>query len=343
VIRSLRDGLRGAVLRGLGEGDLHDSLRNAEARAKSSELRAASLELEVAKLSEALQTKAVNEAALTARISHFDGLKGTDRLIELDFPIRPRVRAGWGDPSYPQLERLLAEDQAVYAERIRAMLPLVGDASRITQRTDDPTEPHWINDWFPGFDAFSLYATLALRRPTTIVEIGSGISTKFARRAIQDHGLLTRIVSVDPNPRAEIDAICDTIVRRPLEDTSLDVFSSLAHEDIVFFDGSHRSFQNSDATVFFLEILPVLPPSVLVGVHDIFIPDDYPPQWLTRFYSEQYLLASWMLGGNRVRVHLPVWYCSKIDWLRSLLLPLWDAPNFQGANIHGGIFWFTVD
>jgi Methyltransferase domain len=342
MIRTLKDGLRDALLRGLGEGKHYQSLRNAEVRAKSSELRVASLELELERLSAALRTKAVDEAALQARLTHFDGLREADRLIELDFPIRPRVRAGWGNPSYPQLERLLAADQATYAERIREMLPLVGRVSLITQRTDDPAAPHWINDWLPGFDAFSLYATLVLRRPATVIEIGSGVSTKFARRAIQDYGLPTRIVSVDPSPRAEIDAICDTIVRHRLEDTSLDVFNLLTHKDIVFFDGSHRSFQNSDATVFFLEVLPMLPSGVLIGVHDIFLPDDYPPQWLTRFYSEQYLLASWMLGGNRIRVHLPVWYCSKIEGLRSLLSPLWDAPNFQGANIHGGIFWFTV-
>ncbi len=36
------------------------------------------------------------------------------------------------------------------------------------------------------------------------------------------------------------------------------------------------------------------------AVHDIFLPDDYPPEWADRYYSEQYLLAAWLLGGGEV-------------------------------------------
>ena len=53
-----------------------------------------------------------------------------------------------------------------------------------------------------------------MRRPRRFIEIGSGNSTKFARRAIRDHWLNTSIVSIDPFPRSEIDAICDEVVRR---------------------------------------------------------------------------------------------------------------------------------
>jgi hypothetical protein len=68
---------------------------------------------------------------------------------------------------------------------------------------------------------------------------------------------------------------------------------------ILFFDGSHRSFPGSDVTLFFLELLPALPPGVIVHIHDIFLPGDYPAAVASRYWSEQYLLATWLLGGGR--------------------------------------------
>ena len=32
-------------------------------------------------------------------------------------------------------------------------------------------------------------------------------------------------------------------------------------------------------------------------MHDIFLPWDYPEEWRDRFYNEQYLLLSYLLGG----------------------------------------------
>jgi hypothetical protein len=53
-------------------------------------------------------------------------------------------------------------------------------------------------------------------RPRVYFEIGSGNSTKFARHAIKLGGLQTKVISVDPHPRAEIYALCDEVIRMPL-------------------------------------------------------------------------------------------------------------------------------
>ena len=50
-------------------------------------------------------------------------------------------------------------------------------------------------------------------RPRRIVEIGSGNSTKFMRRAARDRGLTTRIVCIDPEPREDISLVADEIVQ----------------------------------------------------------------------------------------------------------------------------------
>ena len=181
-----------------------------------------------------------------------------------------------------------------------------------------------------------------MRRPRRFIEIGSGNSTKFARRAIRDLSLNTSIVSIDPFPRSEIDAICDEVVRLPLEQVPGQFFNEIGVDDLLFFDGSHRAFQNSDATVFFTEVIPSLTSDVMVGVHDIFLPHDYPPNWLRRDYSEQYLLASWLLGGTRLRTELPIFYCTKTPHLHGLLGDFWNLAPLSEAHHTGGIFWFTT-
>ena len=111
-------------------------------------------------------------------------------------------------------------------------------------------------------------------------------------------------------------------MRSPAEEVELDVYDRLGEGDILFVDNSHRCLQNSDATVMFLEVLPRLRPGVLVEFHDITLPDDYPPEWVGRFYSEQYLLAAYLLaGGDRFDVELPNHFVSRDADLASITAP----------------------
>jgi Methyltransferase domain len=218
-------------------------------------------------------------------------LRASHRLIEIDYPVRPMARHGWDRPPHPQLLALLAAHEDRYRATLQSFLPLQSALRRITLHKTEPGQPHWVNDYFPAFDAISLYGFIATRQPRRLIEIGSGNSTLFARRAIADHGVATGIVSIDPTPRADVDAICDEVMRQPLEDVPLGFFQGVTADDMLFFDGSHRALQNSDATIFFTEIVPMLPVGTLVGVHDSFLPFDYPADWYDRWNSEQYLLA----------------------------------------------------
>lgn len=213
----------------------------------------------------------------------------TGFTIRLDYPIHPKPRYGHGKPPHPQLTEILARRNDEYAKTLRQFATLAEAVSRIPVDQDarDPIKPHWNNTWFEGIDALSVYGFLATTNPKRYFEVGSGNSTKFARQAIRDHGLRTQITSVDPYPRAEINSICDTIVRQPLEDIDITAVDQLEDGDVLFVDNSHRIFTNSDATVVFLDIMPRLKPGVLLGIHDIMLPHDYPPDWTGRFYSEQ--------------------------------------------------------
>jgi hypothetical protein len=261
------------------------------------------------------------------------GLRTLNRLISVDFPVQPRVRFGYNLSPHPQLLARLSERDDQYRATLGTFLLLLPNIVTIPSHpTDDPAESNWINLAFPSLDAIALMGLLMPHRPRRFVEIGSGFFTKFARRAIRDHALPTRIVSIDPEPRAEIDAICDEVIRCPLEDVPSETFAGVTAEDFIFIDGSHRVFQGSDATVFFTEILPAVPAGTLVGVHDIFLPADYPQAWLDWYLSEQYLLACWLLGGDRLQIELPMYHIGLKPNLHGVLAPFWRHPSLEGAN-----------
>jgi len=158
-----------------------------------------------------------------------------------------------------------------------------------------------------------LYSLIKKYKPSKILEVGSGTSTLVMSKAIKENNLATKLISIDPQPRRHIDNLVDQSIRMPLEQTDTSVFAELDAGDILFIDNSHRAFPNSDVTVFFMEVLPLIKPGVLIHVHDIYIPFDYPQFMCDRFYNEQYLLATF-----------------------------WDFDEKGSIEQHGGSFWFTL-
>lgn len=263
----------------------------------------------------------------------------------VDYPVNPQPRYGYGKPPHPRLYEMIDRNRESYQHVLALLLRYKDSLAQIAKGQADPrsTKPAWINGWLPGLDAVALYGLLCLHNPRRYFEIGSGNSTKFARQAIQDYRLRTEITSFDPFPRAEIDAICDRSFRQPLEEIDLQVFDELEAGDIVFVDHSHRVFMNSDATVVFLDVLPRLKPGVLVEFHDILLPFDYPPAWKNWYYSEQYMLAAYLLAeGRKFDILLPNFFISSDPELRSILAPLWADPRMQGVETHGVSFWIQI-
>jgi hypothetical protein len=126
-----------------------------------------------------------------------------------------------------------------------------------------------------------------------------------------------------------------------MEDVPREFWDGIGPQDMLFLDNSHRSFQGSDVTVFFSEVLPALPSGTVWGLHDIFLPMDYPDYWKDRFYNEQYLLLAYLLGGSvEDEVLLPVAWASSQERLRAILEPLWAHDDgLRGWWAHGGCFW----
>lgn len=290
---------------------------------------------------------------MTARDHLRRAVAAIDRRLWPDFPHTLRLecpptarlapRYGFGAPPHAGLERLVAAGAERYRDHLGSFAAFADDLAPIP-RGVSATEPSWFNTWLPGLDTVSLYSFVRARRPRRYVEVGSGESTKVVHRARRDGALDTTITSIDPEPRADIDALCDTVVRRPLELVDLDTaFGDLRAGDIVFFDGSHRALPNSDCVAFFLDVLPNLPAGVLVGVHDVYLPDDYPDAFLEFWWSEQYVLAALLLGRPEwVEIALPCWWASGRPELASALDGLWARDGLVDVNRRGSAMWLAT-
>lgn len=246
-------------------------------------------------------------------------------LIVSEYELRPSARYGWGRPPHQGLLDILRRRESESDQTVESLTGSTHDLFSIPGGRDPAGGLSWDNDWWGGVDAMVLYASLRDRNPERYVEVGSGHSTRFARRAISEHGLRTHITSIDPHPRADIDDICDTVIRRPLEEADLSIFSTLGAGDVVVMDGSHTALMNSDAVAFFLDVVPSLSPGVLVAIDDIFLPWDYPPEWTDRWYGEQYLLASMLLtGAEDWKLRFPAWYLTQDSDAKGRFDPLWQ-------------------
>lgn len=270
------------------------------------------------------------------------GLLRKELMVGVPYPPASNTPR-WGyqaAPNAPLLSLLSGQHERFEAVR-DAMGAYADDLMRIEREATVATEPSWWNSFLPALDSAAIYTFLRDRNPALYLEIGSGNTTKFAARAKRDAGLSTRIVSIDPHPRTEIDTLCDRVLRSGLEVADHSVFDELAPGDIVFLDGSHTSFMNSDVPVFFMELLPRIPEGVLVGVHDVYLPDDYPQDIADRYYTEQYVLAAYLLGGDRLTTEFPAAYVSRYLPASPKLAPLFASPNLRGVDTHGVAYWFT--
>jgi hypothetical protein len=149
----------------------------------------------------------------------------------------------------------------------------------------------------------------------------------------------TIITAVDPQPRTGIDAAADRVIRQRMEETDLTAETdTLAAGDVVFVDSSHEVDTGNDVIQVLLRVVPTLAPGVLVHVHDVFLPYEYPRQWLLDFdwrWNEQYLLHALLADSPRYRV---IWPGYALWRTRQELIR--DLPGYDGRAPQS--FWFEV-
>jgi hypothetical protein len=227
------------------------------------------------------------------------------------------------DLPFEAVDDLFRKDLDRMQSFLQTLKPYFAELNDVHRSKKDDISPYWENPFFTGDDARVAYAMVREFKPRTIVEVGSGNSTKFLRKAIASGKSETRLISIDPFPRTEIDSLCDAVIRKSVVTVPPDFFDRLGPGDILFIDGSHIVFQGTDGPYLFLRILPRIRPGVLVQIHDIFLPDDYPSDFRDRWYNEQYLLAAILLGNSDWTVLAPVAYLNKMGLLQNEGVSFW--------------------
>lgn len=170
------------------------------------------------------------------------------------------------------------------------------------------TDPN-VNFSFPEWDAYVLYCLIREIKPQRIIELGSGMSTRVMVQAISDGKLETTVVCVDKyvdkKTQRNLSKLKVKFDLIDINDVDLSVFSNLEPGDILFIDSSHVLSNFSDVELEFMMILPMLKPGVIVQVHDIFLPFNYPLNWLIDWQSvltEQHVLAAYLHENPKVRI-----------------------------------------
>lgn len=264
----------------------------------------------------------------------------------LEYKVDFRPRYGHGKPPHQALYKIIDANREIYRNLINKSLShkdkiwTIQDSSKET----DSTKPSWNNGFLPGLDIIGIYTLISEFKPKRYIEIGSGNSTKVAYKAKTEQKLVTEIISIDPMPRAEIDNLASRVIREPFENIDINILNELDKDDILFVDNSHRILPNSDSMVFYLEILPRLKKGVIVHIHDIYLPYDYPQFMCDRFYSEQYGLAMYLLADpERYDTILPNYFISEDKELSDLISPIWNHDNLKEVEKHGGSYWIRIN
>lgn len=176
------------------------------------------------------------------------------------------------------------------------------------------------NDEFKEFDANVLYCMTRHIKPKKIIEIGSGYSTLIMSEAIlknKKENIKCELISIDPYPKDFIKKDFN-VLQKEVQSVPLEYFEDLEENDILFIDSSHVLKIGSDVQYEFLQIIPRLKKGVFVHIHDIFLPNEYPKNWILkehRFFNEQYVLQTFLTFNDRFDVILANNFLNKEKWV----------------------------
>ena len=216
--------------------------------------------------------------------------------------------------------------------------PEDGDASQ-------PAGYFNLNDQFSWLDARMLYVLLRKLRPARVVEVGSGFSSLLIADVVCRYlESACEFVCIEPYPRDFLTkgvAGISRLIQQRVEDVDVAEFTRLERGDVLFIDSSHVAKTGSDVLFLFFQILPKLKAGVLIHVHDIFLPDDYPKQWVieqNRSWNEQYLLQALLMHSTRFRVLFGSAYVATCHG-QAVVAAL---ARSDGHGMGGGSFWIEV-
>jgi Methyltransferase domain len=198
-------------------------------------------------------------------------------------------------------------EQLALLESFAARAPLqIPDAD-----TGDPHVYHAGNPMFSRLDAWMLQSMLRHFRPRKMIEIGCGFSTLMSARIGREHlaGEL-ELTCIEPYPPDFLSGLAGVseLIQSPVEQVPVERFLGLRDGDVLFIDSSHTVKTGGDVAFLYQEVIPRLAPGVIVHVHDMFIPHEYPFEWVMdgRAWNEQYLVRAFLSFNSEFSILLSV-------------------------------------
>ncbi len=183
---------------------------------------------------------------------------------------------------------------------------------RTSDGTLKPYDFYYQNGGFSAIDADILYYMIRSKRPEKIIEIGSGFSTLLSAKAVLNNFQIdshkSELIAIEPFPNDIIKAGIpglSVLISKKVQEVPLTDFLKLKENDILFIDSTHIANINSDVNYEILEILPRLQRGVFIHFHDIYLPYEYPKEFIFKdrfFWNEQYLLHSFLIYNDYFEV-----------------------------------------
>lgn len=193
--------------------------------------------------------------------------------------------------------------------------PLISSAKKIpfTENQAEGYRYYFENKTYAHADGLVLFTMLNTLKPKKLIEVGSGFSSALildTRDKFLEHSL--ELTFIDPNPEDRLygllkpeDYKTASVVKDIVQNTAPSAFQKLEANDILLIDNSHVSKTGSDVNYLMTEILPVLNKGVVVHIHDIFYPFEYPSEWLLNLrlnWNEIYSVHNFLLFNNAYKI-----------------------------------------
>ena len=237
-------------------------------------------------------------------VHYYSPVPDTSRLDERDWEHRFDRNGGWN---------LNAEGQVALLSQLA---PFAGELEEIRRSPSSACPFSWDNGTFCETDAAVYYSLIRHLRPRQVLEVGAGNSTLIAAEACVKNGH-TELQAIDPYPleilRQKVPGL-NRLIEGPVQQVPVARFGELCENDILFIDGSHVCRFGSDLNYLVFRVLPALQPGVIIHFHDIFLPWEFPRDWIVDrqlFWNEQYLLLAFLLFNDSFEVLLGTQYLGR--------------------------------
>jgi hypothetical protein len=190
--------------------------------------------------------------------------------------------------------------------------------------TPNPLDFYTENNSFSFGCAASLHTVIRNYHPARIIEVGSGHSSKVISAALARNmaeGVSAEYTVIDPYPPEFVCALphVSSVIAKKVEVTDIRRFEELRQNDILFIDSGHAVRIGSDVNFLYLDVLPRLAPGVIVHIHDIGLPYEYPKVYYTNpafrvFWTEAYLLQAFLCLNPHFEIMLAMHYLTTNHW-----------------------------